>query len=529
MSTTLDRPRHEQASAPQLRLQPARRRRPALVAASGALVALCVAVFTGLYAKAGHQVAVLVVAHDVPLGATIGADDVTEARISLSPAMSSIPATAVSSVVGHRAAVALVPGALVVPGDLTSRSAPPPGSAVVGVALEIRSTTCERRHPRRPGRRGAHRLVRLPDRRRRRDGIRDRINRRRRRLGVRRGIGHRPAGAGAQRVAAGRVFRIGRHRGVAARSIESRSPRVECVHRGASGTRRRAPRLMTSVALCSAKGSPGVTTLATALGAVWPATRSVVLAECDPSGGDLAARFGLSLRRGTTSLVLAHRHAGNLHEDLTRHIQQLPGGLAVLAGPVGADAATALDRELVNVPSAVLQAADDVILDCGRLLTSAPGQRTLVEQADLVLLVTKLDVASIGHARAAADRLSALREQHGVALITCGEPSDRAAEAAQVVDLPLYDVLPADPAGASLVGGSAGTDRNLRRSKLISAANRLAHRMVPTDESDHPAVPVGSEQSIARTDPRRDPVGAVKRLLSVDRTDRTRPAPRSAS
>ena len=43
------------------------------------------------------------------------------------------------------------------------------------------------------------------------------------------------------------------------------------------------------VTLCSDKGSPGVTTLAVALGLVWPVQRLVL--EADPAGGDLAFRM----------------------------------------------------------------------------------------------------------------------------------------------------------------------------------------------------------------------------------------------
>jgi len=42
---------------------------------------------------------------------------------------------------------------------------------------------------------------------------------------------------------------------------------------------------MALIAIAADKGSPGVTTTSVALAAVWP--RPVLLAECDPSGGDL--------------------------------------------------------------------------------------------------------------------------------------------------------------------------------------------------------------------------------------------------
>ena len=41
------------------------------------------------------------------------------------------------------------------------------------------------------------------------------------------------------------------------------------------------------IALCSAKGAPGVTTSGLALTLSWP--RGVVLAELDPAGGDVLA------------------------------------------------------------------------------------------------------------------------------------------------------------------------------------------------------------------------------------------------
>ena len=51
------------------------------------------------------------------------------------------------------------------------------------------------------------------------------------------------------------------------------------------------------VAVCSVKGSPGVTTFCMALAAQWPAQTRCVLLECDPSGGDLATRFALVVFR----------------------------------------------------------------------------------------------------------------------------------------------------------------------------------------------------------------------------------------
>ena len=138
---------------------------------------------------------------------------------------------------------------------------------------------------------------------------------------------------------------------------------------------------MTWVALCSAKGSPGVTTLVCALAAVWPADRRVVVAECDPSGGDLATRSGLSPRRGMTSLVLAQRQEPMNRADIAAHVQCLTGGMEVLVAPVGSESAANVDRELGRVGLASLHDAGDLIADCGRLATTAPGQMEILRNA----------------------------------------------------------------------------------------------------------------------------------------------------
>ncbi|HSS91257.1 MAG TPA: hypothetical protein VLL69_18210, partial [Streptosporangiaceae bacterium] len=68
---------------------------------------------------------------------------------------------------------------------------------------------------------------------------------------------------------------------------------------------------MALVAVASDKGAPGVTTASVVLAAVWP--RPVLLAECDPAGGDLRYRFraadggGLDPGRGLLSLAVAAR------------------------------------------------------------------------------------------------------------------------------------------------------------------------------------------------------------------------------
>jgi hypothetical protein len=139
VSTTLTRQRPDTHVTPQsLRFRgSAHRRRPTVAIASLALVTSCVAIFTGLYLHAGNRVAVLAVARDVPQGHVVTSDDLIVVSISLSAGLSPIPAGDLRRVVGHRAAVSLLPGTLLGVKDLAVGTGPARGNAVVGVATKV--------------------------------------------------------------------------------------------------------------------------------------------------------------------------------------------------------------------------------------------------------------------------------------------------------------------------------------------------------------------------------------------------------
>lgn len=178
---------------------------------------------------------------------------------------------------------------------------------------------------------------------------------------------------------------------------------------------------MTVFAFCSAKGSPGVTTLLCALGAVWPTERRVVIAECDPSGGDLAARFTLSQGTGMTSLVLSTRQAALGEVMPSSHLQHLPGGLEALVGPVSADAAWALDREIASAGACLPAAEADVLVDCGRLQVGAPGQHELLRSADQLFVMARAEFAGLAHVFGAVEKLRQMSGENPVNLITVRE------------------------------------------------------------------------------------------------------------
>jgi len=135
MTATLNRPRTETANAA-LRLEPVSRRRPALALGSLALVVVSVAVFVALYAQAGGQRSVLAVARPVSQGAVVEERDLMVVRITATAGVATVPGSALTFVVGRRAAEVLEPGSLLSWSEVVDHSEPPGGDSIVGVAVK---------------------------------------------------------------------------------------------------------------------------------------------------------------------------------------------------------------------------------------------------------------------------------------------------------------------------------------------------------------------------------------------------------
>ncbi|GIH89623.1 hypothetical protein ACFFMN_13505 [Planobispora siamensis] len=240
---------------------------------------------------------------------------------------------------------------------------------------------------------------------------------------------------------------------------------------------------MALIVLAADKGAPGVTTAATALGAIWP--RPVLLAECDPAGGDLAYRLpaadGGVLNPGRGLLTLgatARRGLGPalIHE----HTQKIVGGLDVLAGLTHGEQAAGLTwlwgplgRALAAMPHA------DVLADCGRL-GAHPELGELIAEAELTVLFTRASLDHVAHLR---ERLQVLPRGTRVGVVTIADPRQYRAtidEVRRIVAATSRDVafvagLAHDPKGAELLRGQWGG--RLDRSLLIRTARELAGRL----------------------------------------------------
>lgn len=99
------------------------------------VIAISMLVTIAVFRSAGHRVAVLVLARDVPAGAQLAAADLTVARVSSDGALAPMPATGRASVVGRYAKVRLLRGSLLVDGALQDRPLVDANSAVVAIQI----------------------------------------------------------------------------------------------------------------------------------------------------------------------------------------------------------------------------------------------------------------------------------------------------------------------------------------------------------------------------------------------------------
>jgi hypothetical protein len=244
------------------------------------------------------------------------------------------------------------------------------------------------------------------------------------------------------------------------------------------------------LAVAADKGSPGVTTTALSLAAVWP--RRCVLAELDPFGGDIAYRLRgprgvpLSPETGLITLAVGARR-GAVPEQLFEHVQRLEGGLEVLLGLATGEQAGGL-AGLWGPVARLLDATPgvDVVADCGRLYAQAPTLDVL-RCAAAVVLVTRPTTDGVAHLRSRVAQLAGeLRSgaPEGVPLFVVAVTAARDDRSAAEIDLVLRRAqLPAavvgrigyDPAGAGMITGEwVG---RLDRSLLIRSARDIAGRL----------------------------------------------------
>jgi hypothetical protein len=277
---------------------------------------------------------------------------------------------------------------------------------------------------------------------------------------------------------------------------------------------------MALIAIAADKGAPGVTTTALALAAVWP--RPVLLAECDPAGGDLVYRLPaadggrLDPRRGLLSLAVAARRGLQPHQAW-EHTQKLNGGLDILAGATNAEQGAGLN--LLWGPVGRVLAANsqaDVIADCGRLGIDGPHYDLLAE-ASLIVLVSR---ASLGEVVRLRDRVASVtaamqkrgRPGAGADVVVIADYKQIRTSAADIGQALKQANVPArvtggladDPRGADLLRGEWGG--KLDKSLLIRTARDIAESLasrLPSMPQAGPTAPTAPAVSAAAGPPAR--------------------------
>jgi hypothetical protein len=116
-----------------------RRRRPAMIALAVAMAGAGVLASSAVYERTDRLVPVVVVTVGVPAGAVVSAADITTADVFVPSGVRVIPGSQLGQVAGQTAAVALTPGTLLAPADLTGAQPPGPGQVLVAVPVKPES------------------------------------------------------------------------------------------------------------------------------------------------------------------------------------------------------------------------------------------------------------------------------------------------------------------------------------------------------------------------------------------------------
>ena len=239
------------------------------------------------------------------------------------------------------------------------------------------------------------------------------------------------------------------------------------------------------IAVAAAKGSPGASTTARVLASVWPAP--VLLADCDPAGGDVAlvgrspAGGVLDPDRGLLSLAVEARH-GLPATAVAEHVQTLDGGLPVLCGVSSPEQVAAIGPVWPVIGNALAHVpGTDVVADCGRVTAGTPVM-PLLNAAALVLFVVRPRLEAYAHLRArlrwlaVAQRDVAQPPRHAVVLVADRKSRETSRDLAQLLahdglDVPVLGPLAHDPQAADAL--AARLDRGIGRSLLVRSARLL--------------------------------------------------------
>lgn len=252
---------------------------------------------------------------------------------------------------------------------------------------------------------------------------------------------------------------------------------------------------MAVIAFSGASGGPGVTTTALAALLTWPLHdgRRVLLAECDPDGGSIAAGYLESRVLGDMGLhrLQVSDRRGHLEQDFWPQVIDLsePGSVDRLLLPGLTDPAQAAGLHqtwprLGQFFAERLQHQEpghDVLVDLGR--SGATGAANAVARsADITVVVVRRTLRATHAAKPRVEALRKMLMDHGreatrlgLVVIDDGPYSPR--DIAEELKLPVFAELPFDPKAAQILthGGDGG--RGFGKSQLLRAAAVMSDKL----------------------------------------------------
>ena len=259
---------------------------------------------------------------------------------------------------------------------------------------------------------------------------------------------------------------------------------------------------MSLYALASPGGSPGCTTTALALTLTWP--QPVILAECDPAGGDILAGLfaghlpaprgllGVAFEAGRGVEAMSAEAAGQLAAlDASGSRMFLAGLSDPRQAPGMAPSWPAIARMLSGQPC-------DVIADCGRLDAGDGQPAAVLAEAEFVALVMRASLRQVAAARPRVEMLSQLlggRERIGLLLV--GDKSHGYAEITRTLGVPVLASLPLDQKTAPVLSDGVGRRTNLADRPLMRAAQAAGAAITKAARDARPADLVAANGHLA--------------------------------
>jgi hypothetical protein len=254
---------------------------------------------------------------------------------------------------------------------------------------------------------------------------------------------------------------------------------------------------MTVCALVSPGGSPGVTTAALALALTWPSP--VLVAETDPSGGDVLAGFFAGHMAGNRGLLNVVYEATTVEAATAAVVGQLveldeAGTRRVLPGLPDPRHAATLNMTWHLLAAALAALPVDVLADCGRL-DGGPGQEHILRVVGHIVVVLR---PTLRQAAAARPRIEMLTQLKGslaghVSLLVTGAGPLPPKEVSRALGAPLLGVLPEDRKAALVLSDGEGSHRGIYTSHLLRASGAAARTLVRSCQPA-PSVPGGGAE-----------------------------------